>query len=105
MKALQSYSHARYQGECGEQKTVIDPDRFFYVTVCNGTRSACLLGPYELHETALALVDQANGLALKHDVNAPFYSYGTASILRSTPNLPVGGFNSHIESPVIATNQ
>jgi hypothetical protein len=50
------------------------------VSVLDGDRHAYLAGPFEKHETALALVDTVRTLACEVDPKAWWYAFGTCSL-------------------------
>ena len=54
---------------------------FFYVSVLNGPRLALLAGPFQTHEEALAMVDQARETAQRIDPWAWFYAFGTVKMM------------------------
>ena len=55
----------------------------FYVSVIRTERPSdyrLLAGPYELHETALGLVDKVRAIAERVDPRACWYAFGTCSL-------------------------
>lgn len=97
-KPIKSYHHPAPPPP--QAVVVVDPALVFYVTVRerlandgSHDRYACLAGPFNSHAEALALVDGCRGYALVNYREGEFCAYGTASMPRNSPNLPVGLFN------------
>lgn len=63
----------------------------FYASVMDGVRTGLLLGPYDTHDEAMAVVDTAAELAETVDPRAHFYSFGTAKV--TADRLPKGRLN------------
>lgn len=53
------------------------PFQVFYVSVIDGPRLQCLLGPLATHEQALAMVGPVKARAQELDPKAVFYAFGT----------------------------
>jgi len=98
-KTIASYHHP--PSSTTMQKPVFDASRVFYVSVLDrlandGSRDryAFLAGPFATHQEALDLVDACSAHALAYHDRAEFYHYGTLSLPRDYPNLPLGLFNA-----------
>lgn len=75
----------------------------YYVSVDTGAHRALLLGPFDEHEQALALVDKAREWMYQIDPFSHFYAYGTASINPANSRwagrqLPLGKLNYLLEN-------
>lgn len=61
------------------------PTGSYYATILrDGRRLGLLLGPYNEHREALALVDRASHLAIQVDPFAAFDAFGTVAVLDGT---------------------
>ncbi len=114
-KTITSYRHP--PSSTTNQKPVRDPSRVFYVSVLerlandgSHDRYAFLAGPFATHQEALDLVDACSAHALAHYDRAEFYGYGTLSLPRDYPDLPLGLFHSLLaefcpdKPPVLVTH-
>lgn len=68
----------------------------YYVSVVDGKRSALLLGPFDAHVLALAMVEPVRAHAASIDPRAHFYAFGTAR-LPNDDSVPIraGSLNKH----------
>ncbi len=73
-----------------------DPSRLFYVSVINGKQYGFLAGPFTNHDEAKSNVAPARKLATQIDPWADFYKFGTCSLPKETPQLPVGKLNQKL---------
>ncbi|MEX5635761.1 hypothetical protein [Parafrankia sp. FMc2] len=69
----------------------------FYVTVRRGSRTGCLLGPYDTPEEAEANVERANLTACEIDPWCGFDAFGVTRVVpRPGRTLPDGHLNDRI---------
>ena len=59
----------------------------FYVTVVDAGRRGFLLGPFDSHEEAKSNIERGRDLAIKNNVRAHFYGYGTARVKQDIPSM------------------
>ena len=64
----------------------------YYATVRDGARSGLLMGPYQSHELAEGVVDEAKRRAALVNRDAHWFAYGTARVRATT--LPAGRLNA-----------
>ena len=85
------------QCDCGEVRH--HPGANYYVTVIDGTRWRCLVGPFTNHRDALQMVTKASAKAEELDIRAAFYAYGTTAMAQSYTK--PGILNDHVLGPKV----